>query len=479
MASTFSPSLRIELIGNGDQSGVWGQTTNNNLGGLIEQAITGVETISITADANYALTNFNGISDQSRNAVLVISGAISQVRDIIAPLVEKLYIVKNSTSGGFAINIRTASGSPVSVPNGATVWVYCDGTNFNAVGTESVGNFEVNGNLTVTGTTTLTGSITGSIAIDTASFGDGAAATPSITNTGDLNTGIFFPAADTIAFSDGGVESMRIDVNGNVGIGNTDPSFSLGPFEGVVMQSQGISSQFRLYTSGSSGLADTNGAGITVYNKQFFVSNKENDDIVFETNGLQNMRLKPSGNLEVAGSVTAKDFSGTATNSDEGGQINLAGGTSYTTFNKSIDVFQQDLRMIGEGNFAVQILSTTGSASLAVQGSLFFNSGYGSAAVAYGCRAWVNFNGQGTPAIRASGNVSSITDNGSGTYVVNFTTALVDNHYAAVATAEHATGTTRSTGVETVTYTTGGFDLNVGYGTTRYDPNIILAAVFR
>ena len=61
-----------------------------------------------------------------------------------------------------------------------------------------------------------------------ASFSDGSAAAPAITNTGDLNTGIFFPAADTIAFSEGGVESMRIDASGNVGIGVTPSAWSTG-----------------------------------------------------------------------------------------------------------------------------------------------------------------------------------------------------------------------------------------------------------
>jgi hypothetical protein len=62
--------------------------------------------------------------------------------------------------------------------------------------------------------------------------------------------------------------------------------------------------------------------------------------------------------------------------------------------------------------------------------NLQFNSGYGSIATAYGCRAWVNFNGTGTVAIRASGNVSSITDNGTGDYTVNFTNAMPDANYA-------------------------------------------------
>ena len=85
------------------------------------------------------------------------------------------------------------------------------------------------------------------------------------------------------------------------------------------------------------------------------------------------------------------------------------------------------------GISAVQNLPATGSFStLGVTGDLSFNSGYGSSAVAYGCRAWVNFNGTGTVAIRASGNVSSITDNNTGDYTVNFTNALADANYAVV-----------------------------------------------
>ena len=67
-------------------------------------------------------------------------------------------------------------------------------------------------------------------------------------------------------------------------------------------------------------------------------------------------------------------------------------------------------------------------------GDLKFNSGFGSVATAYGCRAWVNFTGaNGT--IQASGNVSSITDNGTGDYTVNFTTAMPDANYSVVVTA--------------------------------------------
>jgi len=73
---------------------------------------------------------------------------------------------------------------------------------------------------------------------------------------------------------------------------------------------------------------------------------------------------------------------------------------------------------------------STGGPSWTSGGDLSFNSGYGSAATAYGCRAWVNFNGTGTVFIRASGNVTSITDNGTGDFTVNFTNAMPDANYS-------------------------------------------------
>ena len=65
-------------------------------------------------------------------------------------------------------------------------------------------------------------------------------------------------------------------------------------------------------------------------------------------------------------------------------------------------------------------------------GNLKFDSGYGSVATAYGCRAWVNFNGNGTVAIRDSANVSSITDDGVGKWIINFATAMPDANYTVV-----------------------------------------------
>ena len=160
MATTYSTSLKIALIGDGEQAGIWGQTTNTNLGTLLEQAITGVQTITMV-DANYTLTNFNGVPDEARNPVLVVTGTNTAIRDVIAPLVNKQYLIYNNTSGGFAIRIRGSSGFTVTIPNGANIPVYCDGTNFySAELTATTGNITINGNATVTGNVATNQNIT-------------------------------------------------------------------------------------------------------------------------------------------------------------------------------------------------------------------------------------------------------------------------------------------------------------------------------
>jgi hypothetical protein len=154
MPSTFSTSLKLELIGNGEQAGAWGTTTNNNLGTLLEQAIAGVEPITLTG-GDYTLTNFNGLSDEARNAVLVLNGSLGAPCNVIAPAVTKTYIVRNFA--GATVTIKSSSGNGVALTNAASAIVFCDGTNFFSATTL---NF-IDGNLTVTGSATAnTGSFT-------------------------------------------------------------------------------------------------------------------------------------------------------------------------------------------------------------------------------------------------------------------------------------------------------------------------------
>jgi len=127
----------------------------------------------------------------------------------------------------------------------------------------------------------------------------------------------------------------------------------------------------------------------------------------------------PAETLDVNGNIVVNNVL------SSGGNLNLNADTN-SAGNKAI-VFKY------QGGETARIDSS---------GNLKFNSGYGSVATAYGVRAWVNFNGTGTVAIREDGNVSSITDSGTGNYIVNFATAMPDANYAAV----HGTGNGDTTG---------------------------------
>ena len=110
--------------------------------------------------------------------------------------------------------------------------------------------------------------------------------------------------------------------------------------------------------------------------------------------------------------------------------------------------------------------------------NFLFNSGYGSVAVAYGCRAWVNFNGTGTPAIRASGNVSSITDQGTGDYTINFSTSLPDGNYSVVGFVNENGRIVTGRGVAP---TTSAIRIGCFVATSQAqeDQSVICAAIFR
>jgi hypothetical protein len=159
MASTFSPNLRIELIGAGEQAGTWGTTTNTNLGTLVEDAISGYVSVTISS-ADQALTANNGSADQARNAIIELVSAAANFA-VYAPPESKLYTIFNNTSytatiyNSTALGNTTAAGAGVAIPAGKTMTVWSDGTDFAFQNTHIIGT--VVGN--VTGTATSTASV--------------------------------------------------------------------------------------------------------------------------------------------------------------------------------------------------------------------------------------------------------------------------------------------------------------------------------
>ena len=198
-----------------------------------------------------------------------------------------------------------------------------------------------------------------------------AATAPAFTGS-DTDTGIYFPAANQVRIATSGTPAIAVDASQNVGVQNANPSYPLHV---------GGGNNTGIVTTGPAAYVATNGATSLVVRDA--------------TNGIESF-LYAGSSVVLAGSASAHAY-----------QIRTSNNTRIT-------------------------VSAAGDTSIA--NVLSFNSGYGSAAVAYGTRAWVNFNGTGVVAIRNSGNVSTITDLGVGSYSVNFTTSMPDVNYSAHAT---------------------------------------------
>jgi len=131
MPSTYSPNLRITLQASGENANTWGDITNTNLGTLIEQAIAGYQAISVAA-GDVTLTALDGLSDQSRNAILQFTGTPGVARSVYCPAgVTKIYVLYNTCGSNVALYCGTSGshGAGVTVPTGTAYQVFCDGTN--------------------------------------------------------------------------------------------------------------------------------------------------------------------------------------------------------------------------------------------------------------------------------------------------------------------------------------------------------------
>lgn len=167
MTSTPSTILRLELLGNGDQPGTWGTTTNTNLGTLLEGAIAGWVSVSVTS-ADQALSIVNYAPDQARRAMLTLTTTTAANFNVYAPPVSKQYIIYNNSSYTATIFNGTAgspTGSGIAIPAGKIMTVWSDGTNFYKANTATSLTTDVSGTLPVanggTGATTLTGVLRG------------------------------------------------------------------------------------------------------------------------------------------------------------------------------------------------------------------------------------------------------------------------------------------------------------------------------
>lgn len=219
----YSNNLRLELITTGTQAGTWGDTTNTNLGTLLEGSIAGYDTVLVTSSSQ-ALTANNGAADQSRLAIIRLTTTTGAAFTVYAPPVSKQYIVYNNSgqtatfSNATIANGTTATGgSTVTVNNGDKVIIFSDGTNFYSAG-GGVTTFSA-GTTGLTPSTASTGAVTLAGTLATANGGTGLT-TFTAGNNALYSSSASALTAGTLPVAAGGTGQTTY-TNGQLLIGNT------------------------------------------------------------------------------------------------------------------------------------------------------------------------------------------------------------------------------------------------------------------
>jgi hypothetical protein len=223
--STYSPSLRVELITSGDQAGTWGNTTNDNFAYVFDAAIAGYQTVSVTS-ASQAFTYNNGpVSTASLNqsvyAMLRLTTTTGAAFSVYAPPVSKQYIIWNNS--GYAATIynstvignTTAAGTGVTIADGDRVLVWSNGTNFYEIKTNNI-----------TGTVAIANGGTGQT---TANAAFNALAPSQTGNNGRyLKSDGTNTSWDAIDLSTADITGVLPAANGGTGVNNGSSTITLG-----------------------------------------------------------------------------------------------------------------------------------------------------------------------------------------------------------------------------------------------------------
>ena len=131
MASSYSTDLKLELMVTGEKAGLWGDITNTNLV-IVQQAIAGFEQVALNATTGATLAFTNAATSNGKNAVIELTGTITGNVDVTIPasVTNKVYIVKNSTSGAFTVTVKVSgqTGVTFSATDKGAKLVYVNGT---------------------------------------------------------------------------------------------------------------------------------------------------------------------------------------------------------------------------------------------------------------------------------------------------------------------------------------------------------------
>ena len=186
MASTYTTRLRLEKQSDGENPNSWGLRLNQNVIDLVDQAVGGYAVVSVSSVA-VTLTEVNGSTDQSRNASLEFAGTLTADVTVLVPEVEKLYFIRENTTGSFGVKLKTNTGSAISLGQSTNILVACDGTElYKLEAPTSVSAFTIN---TLTATSIDTSVINATLVSDAnGTFTSTVSATELVAPTGTFAT---------------------------------------------------------------------------------------------------------------------------------------------------------------------------------------------------------------------------------------------------------------------------------------------------
>lgn len=305
MATAYTPILKLALPVTGELNGTWGDVVNNNITSMVEQAIAGLATVNTWVAASNTLTTADGTTSQARCAILECSGTPGAAATVICPTATKIYILKNLVSGGFAITLKTSAGTGVSVPNGSTSILYCDGTNVVSAATATTFSGGTTG---LTPNTATSGAVTLAGILALANGGTNA-------NLTAVAGAVPYSTASALALSAAGTAGQVLTSNGAAA-----PTWST-PAGGVTLANDTASTS-NLYPTFA---AATSGSVSTVYTGNARLLYKPS------TGELQSTALVASNGIVVNSSIIVENYTiGTNFNAMSAGPVTINSGVVVT-----------------------------------------------------------------------------------------------------------------------------------------------------